>query len=129
MEHKQKEESILKQVRIDMDYWSQGDTVGYGKSASDDITFFNNNPAGDRVDGIQAYQALLASWKGLIPPHKYEMVNPKIQVYGDVGVFTMLYVAALPNDEQLKARGTCIYRNVGDAWEMVHAHFSRFDEA
>jgi ketosteroid isomerase-like protein len=129
MEHTKQEEAILKQVHIDMDYWSRGDTVGYGKSAAEDVTFFNNSPAGARIDGIQAFRELLESWKGQIPPHKYEIVNPKVQAYGNVGIFTMQYHAFLPDDVLLKARGTCVYRQAGDSWELVHEHFSNFDEA
>ncbi len=129
MEHTKQEEAILAQVHIDMDYWSRGDTVGYGKSAADDVTFFNNSPAGARVDGVQAFRELLASWKGQIPPHDYKIVDPKIQVYGNIGIFTMQYHAFLPDDEILKVRGTCVYRQAGDSWELVHEHFSNFEEA
>ena len=121
------EEEILAQVKIDMDYWSQGDTVSYGKSAANDVTFFNNNPAGGRIDGAQAFRELLESWKGLIPQHEYKMVDPNLQLYGDIGIFTMHYHASLQDNVLLKVRGTCVYRKAGDSWELVHEHFSNFE--
>ena len=128
MEHSKQEEAILTQAHIDLDYWSQGDPEGYGKSAADDVTFFNNNPAGTRLDGLEAFRKLLTSWKGQIPPHNSEIVDPKVQVYGDVGIFTLQYKALLPDGELIAhARGTCVYRLAGKAWEMVHTHWSAFD--
>ncbi len=130
MEHTTtQDEEILAQVKIDLDYWSQGDTVSYGKSAADDVTFFNNNPPDARVDGIQACRKLLTSLKGLIPPHNYKIVDPKIQVYGNIGIFTLQYHAFLPDGELLAhARGTLVFRQAGDSWETVHVHWSNFEE-
>lgn len=130
MEHNKKEEAILEQVYIDLNYWSQGDTEGYGKSATDDVTFFNNSPANARVDGIQAFRKLLTSWKGLIPPHNYKIVDPKIQLYGNVGIFTLQYHAFLPDGTPItRGRGTIVYRQAGDSWEMAHTHWSTLEEA
>ena len=130
MEQTKQEEAILAQVHIDFDYWSQGDTEGYGKSAAEDVTFFNNSPADARVDGIQAFRKLLASLKGQIPPHNYEIVDPKVQVYGNIGIFTLQYHAFLPDGEPIaRGRGTCVYRQAGDLWEMVHTHWSGLEEA
>lgn len=128
MEHTKEEEAILAQAHIDFDYWSQGDTEGYGKSAAEDVTFFNNSPANGRIDGIQAFRKLLTSWKGLIPPHNNKMVNPKVQVYGTVGILTLEFKAFLLDGELIvHARGTIVYRQTGDSWEMVHTHWSAFD--
>lgn len=128
MEHTKKEEGILKQAHIDFDYWSQNDTEGYGKSAAEDVTFFINSPANDRIDGAQALRKLLSSLKGQIPKHNYKIVNPKVQVYGTVGIFTLQYQAFLPDGELIaRARGTLVYRQTGDSWEMVHTHWSAYD--
>jgi hypothetical protein len=130
MEQKNPEEEILAQAKIDFDYWSNGDTLGYGKSAADDITFFNNTPATARIDGIQAYSTLLSSWEGLIPPHKYKIVDPMIQVYDNVGIYTLHYHAISEDGQVLvRARATLVYRNIDDSWKMVHSHFSNFEEA
>ena len=129
MEHTKQEEAILAQAHIDFNYWSQGDTIGYGKSAAEDVTFFNNSPAGARVDGILAFRKLLTSLKGQIPPHNYEIVGPKVQVYGNVGIFTLQYHAFLPDGTPIaRGRGTCVYRYM-DSWEMVHTHWSALEEA
>jgi len=132
MEHitNTKEEEILEQVKTDFDFWSQGDTEGYGKSADDNVTFFNDMAPGERVDGIQAFRELLKSLKGQIPIHNYELVDPKVQIYGDVGIFTVHYHVFSPDGKFLfKPRGTCVYRKAGNSWKMVHAHWSIIEEA
>jgi len=128
MVHTKQEEAILAQAHIDLDFWSNGDTEGYGKSAADDVTFFINSPAGPRIDGIQEFSELLAALKGQIPPHNYEIVDPNVQVYGDLGIFTLEYKAVLPDGQPIvHARGTLVYRLTGEAWKMVHTHWSAFD--
>lgn len=124
------EDALLARARSDFDRWSQGDTEGYGQSATDDVTYFHNAPAGPRVDGIDAFRELLSGLKGLIPPHEYKLVDPKVQLYGPVGIVTLQYHALTPDGEPLaQARGTCVYREVGGAWRMVHTHWSAFDES
>ena len=129
MEYANPEQAILAQARADMDRWAEGDTEGYGQSAADDITLFNNVPAGPRLDGIQAFRDLLTALKGQIPPHKYEIVDPKVQVYGSVGILTLLYMAfSLEGEPLVKSRATCVYRETDGAWESVHQHFSALDD-
>ena len=124
------EDAVLAQATTDFDCWSAGDPEGWGRSAAADITFFNNSPPLGRVDGVDAFRALLASWKGQIPPHRYELVDPKVQMFGSVSVLTLEYRALTPEGEtMLRARGTTVYRKAEGGWEMVHIHFSNFDGA
>jgi ketosteroid isomerase-like protein len=124
------EEGLLAQAQSDLERWSQGDTEGYGQSAAEDVTYFHNAPAGGRIDGIQAFRELLSSLKGVIPPHNYEVVEPKVQLYGDVGVYTLQYHAIGPDGAVLaRGRGTSVYRQTGGTWEMVHTHWSVLDNA
>ena len=130
MEPTHQEDDLLTQALGDFDRWSQGDTEGYGQSAGTDVTYFHNAPAGARVDGIRAFRELLSELKGVIPPHNYKLVDPKVQLYGSVGIFTLQYHAFSPDGEPLaQARGTCVYHKVDGAWEMVHTHWSALDQA
>jgi hypothetical protein len=130
MEHTSLEEAILAQAGSDLDRWSHGDTEGYGQSAADDVTYFHNAPAHARVDGVRAFREFLSALKGQIPPHNYEIVHPKVQVYGDVGILTLQYHAFTPAGEPLaRGRGTSVYRLAGEAWKMVHTHWSVLEDA
>jgi ketosteroid isomerase-like protein len=125
MEHTTTEETLLKQVKEELDCWSGGDTEGYGKNAAEDITYFHNVPAGGRFDGREAFMGLLSDLKGQIPPHKYKAEEPKVQLYGNVALCTLVYHAMSSAGEVIASgRGTIVYRKVDAHWEMVHAHWS-----
>ena len=129
MEHANPEDAVLAQARKDFDSWADGDTEGYGESAADDVTYFHNVPAHPRVDGIRAFREYLVALRGQIPPHRYEIVNPKVQVYGSVGILTLHYRALSSEGELLaRARGTCVYRETNGAWKMVHTHWSGLED-
>lgn len=120
-------QSLLDQLRTDLDCWAKGDTVGFGRSAAPNVTFFNNNPAGRRVDGRPVFRELMESWAGLIPEHAYDLEDLDVETYGDVGVISFVYRATMGEDT-LRARGSVVYVRGDDGWSMVHTHYSNMDE-
>jgi ketosteroid isomerase-like protein len=57
-----------------------------------------------------------------------EMVNPKVQVYGDTAVLTYNY-AGFQRDKDGKvtpsaAKSTRVYSKIGGKWMLVHANFA-----
>ncbi|MCJ7453354.1 MAG: nuclear transport factor 2 family protein [Steroidobacteraceae bacterium] len=57
-----------------------------------------------------------------------EMVNPKVQVYGDVAILTYNYVGVTQakdgkTDNSL-AKSTRVYAKIGGQWKLVHANFA-----
>ena len=130
METANPEETILALARSELDRWSAGDTVGYAQTAADDVTYFDNLGAQARVDGIEAFREYLLALQGQIPEHTYEFVNPKVQVYGEVGILSLHYHAFTPDGEVLaRGKGTCVYRQTEGSWRMVHTHWSTLEEA
>lgn len=116
---------ILARERQALDRWSQGQTTGYADVADDDITYFDDIGAQARVAGKPAVREYLTGLEGQIPPHNYEMVDPRVQVYGDVGVLTFLYHPSGPDGEPgQRWKATSVYRNVDGEWWAVHAHWS-----
>ena len=97
--------------------------AGYAHSAADDVTYFDDIAAATRIDGIEEWTSYLASLP--IPPHGYEIIDPKVQVYGDVGILTLHYHGLGPEGEVLSRwTATVAYRHDGGAWHKVHAHWS-----
>jgi ketosteroid isomerase-like protein len=94
-------------------------------NAADDITYFDDIGAHRRVDGIEAVRDYLASLEGEIPPHEYELLDPKVQIYGDTGVLTMRYQATMADGQPGPPwKATSVYRRTAGEWRMVHAHWS-----
>ncbi|MGD9488158.1 MAG: DUF4440 domain-containing protein [Calditrichaceae bacterium] len=57
-----------------------------------------------------------------------EMLNEKVQVYGDVAILTYNYVGMLKNDEgeveTVLAKSTRVYAKKMGKWMLVHANFA-----
>lgn len=125
MTSQQAESAILARERSAMDPWSQGDPSGYLRIQAEDVTYYDDIAAHVRVDGIQAMREYLSSLQGQIPPHRYEILDPKVQVYGDVGILTLRYQARDFEGQPLAEwKATSVYQKRDGEWRIVHAHWS-----
>ena len=97
-------------------------------SMADDYTEFSpGTPI--RIDGkalnSRLYQA--ASMDGA-KPLASDMVNPKVQVYGDTAILTYNFVGMLQSKdgkvEPNNAVSTRVYSLVNGKWMLVHGHFT-----
>jgi ketosteroid isomerase-like protein len=116
---------ILAQERRALDQWAQGNPLGYLDIDAPDVTYFDDIGAHSRVDGLEAMRAYLVSLQGRIPPHHYELIDPLVQQYGDVGILTLHFQARSLEDQPLaRWKATSVYRRVDGGWRIVHAHWS-----
>lgn len=123
--HQDAEQAILAQERRALEQWSDGNPLGYLEVDADEVTYFDDIGAHSRVDGIENMRAYLTSLKGKIPPHRYELVDPKVQLYDDMGVLTLHYEAYGADPQPVSRwKATSVYRWAGDEWRIVHAHWS-----
>ena len=119
------EKAILAAERQALDRWSDGDPLGYSNAALPDVTYIDDIGAQRRVAGIDAFREYLSSLEGQIPVHSYEIVDPKVQMLGEVGVLTFRYHASLPDGETAPPwKATTVHRLVDGQWRLVHAHWS-----
>ena len=108
-----------------LEQWSAGNPLGYVGAAAPDMTYFDDIGASHGVRGRESVREYAASLAGMIPPHRYEMVDPEVQLVGDVGVLTFRYHASTPDGTALTPwRATTVYRWDGDGWLQIHAHWS-----
>jgi hypothetical protein len=127
---KDAEEAIIEQERRALDQWSSGNPLGYLEVAADDVTYVDDIAAHSRISGIGAMRTYLTSLKGKIPPHRYEIVDPSVQLYGDVGILTMRYHTYGADAKPMSRwKATSVYHRVGDEWRIVHAHWSLVKDA
>lgn len=100
-------------------------------TVADDYTEFNPSyPV--RLDGKTANAKLYeASEMDGAKPVAAEMMNPKVQVYGDVAILTYNYAGVTQTkDGKTKAssgKSTRVYARQNGQWKLVHAHFSSVD--
>jgi len=122
---KDAEQAIVAQERRALEQWAKGNPLGHLDIDADDITYFDDIGAQARVDGIGAMRTYLTSLKGRIPPHRYEMSDPKVQLYGNIGILTLRYEAYGAEAQPVSRwKATSVYRRANDQWRIVHAHWS-----
>ena len=115
---------IVAKERAALDRWKTGDTFGFVDIAANDITYFD--PGRDkRCDGIEEFRSHLASFKGTFSFPSYELLNPKVQLYGDVGVLTFNFVSLLKEGKGEGWNATEVYRLTDGEWKLASSHWSR----
>jgi len=124
-------DEIVALERSALDKWSQSDPSGYIDIGAEDVTWFDFEPGKQlRIDGLEAFRNYLMPLGALVPPHTYEMLNPKVQIYGNVGILTFQWSASTKDGEPLpKWKSTSVYGKEKEKWRMVHAHWSTVQDA
>lgn len=103
------------------------DMTEMNKYLADDYTEFNSDYS-TRVDGKKMNVALseaLSMNGGKILAA--EMLNPKVQVYGDVAILSYNYAGVNKDKDgevkSNKAKSTRVYVKINGEWKLVHANF------
>jgi ketosteroid isomerase-like protein len=117
--------------RAALDRWIRVDPDGYLGLYAPEITYFD--PMREkRVDGLPAMEAIVAPLRGMKSPitdPRYDMIDPKVQLHGDVALltFNLVNYGKPPNgQETVLARwnSTEVYRRIDGNWKIIHSHWS-----
>ena len=111
-----------------MERWRQGDPMGWAEISAPEVTYVDPVLTAPIV-GLEAYTAYLEALKGKVVYQGSEYLNPKVAVYGDVAVMTYNYrsrgaSAAGAVREQTLWNATEVYARFGEAWRIIHTHWS-----
>jgi hypothetical protein len=117
------EEIIINTERAALDRWKTGDTFGFIEIAADDITYFDPGIE-KRVTGKKEYHDYFALLNGTFSFPGYELLNPQVQLYGNVGVLTFNYVGYSKDDKKDYWNTTEVYRLIEGKWKLVSSHWS-----
>lgn len=119
---------IIAMEKAALDRWGKGDVTGYFEIMANDVTYFDPN-VDKRVDGIAAIRAYIGPFAGKIKIDRYEMVDPRVQVTGDIAVLSFRivnYAKRQDGTETVANRWNTseVYRRTNGAWKIWHSHFS-----
>ena len=98
------------------------------KNTADDYTEFNESFA-TRIDG-KALSSRLGEASGKDSSRRIaaEMLNPKVQVYGDTAILTYNFAGYVKDkDGEVKptrAKSTRVFTKINGKWKLVHANFA-----
>ncbi len=117
-------EEILALEHAAYETWFKSDPTAYAQGFADKVTYFDT-VLWDRFDD-SAVKAHLMTFAGKIPDFDYKFINPRVDLYGDVAVFTFNLEAYDPKDGKLVVRwkSTAVLTRTNGGWEKVHAHWT-----
>jgi ketosteroid isomerase-like protein len=125
-------EHIISLERAALDRWITADPDGYLSLYARDATYFDPFTE-KRVDGLDELNERLAPMRSVTLPFsepRYEMIDPIVQVDGNVAVLTFNLVnygkQSGSADETTLAQwnATEVYRAIDGAWGITHTHWS-----
>jgi len=115
-------ETIIAMARAAMDRWGRGDPDGFLEICDPDVTYFDPFQQ-KRLDGLEALKNLYDSLRGKVRIDRYEFVNPKVQLDGDMAVLTFNFDSWTGSDRYYW-HTTEVYRRTNQGWRIIHTHWS-----
>ncbi len=117
-------ENLLAEQRAALDpYYGQSDPSNYVAMYADQVTAFDPWSNGKTEDG--AAKDHLMGFAGSIPSVAYEIVNPRVDLYGTIAIFTFNVDLTDPAGGIFAVWNTTqVHHRTGDGWELVHSHWS-----
>jgi len=123
------EQIILTLEQNALDSYSKGNPIDFSDNFAEDATYFDDIGAHMRLDSIKEIKSYFVSQDGKVPPHNYELVNPKVQVYDDIAILTLRYHStSLDGEPAPPWKATSVYRLLDGKWQVVHANWSLVKE-
>jgi len=122
--HENVEETVIALESEALDQWASGNPLGFIMHAAEDATYFDDIGAFNRISGMENIEAYLTALEGQIPPHEYEIVDPIVQVYGDIAILTFQYHSRIDTMSGQPWKATSVYHFNDSIWLMVHANWS-----
>ena len=105
-------------------WYGKSDPTAYVQMFADKATYFDPALADKIEDG--SIKKHLMAFAGSVPNFDYEILNPRVDLYGDVAVFTF-NLEAYDRKEgtvTLRAKSTAVLTRTNDGWKKVHAHWT-----
>lgn len=121
-------ETIIAMEKAALDRWGNGDVDGFLEIIAADYTYFD--PSLDqRIDGYDGIKKHYDRFRGRIKTDRYELIDPKVQVAGDMAVLTFnlkSYSKGPDGTEQQKNHwhSTEVYRRIDGQWKLISTHWS-----
>lgn len=113
---------ILSMERAALDRWGKGDPDGFLEISDPEVVYFDPFLE-KRLDGIGALKALYDGIRGQVHIDRYEIVDPKVQVSGDMAVLTFNFVSWTGSDVH-RWNTTEVYQRKDSRWRIIHTHWA-----
>ena len=105
-----------------LERWGNGDPSGFLEICAPDVVYFDPYQE-KRVDGLEALTQLYRTIWGKVHFDRFELLNPLVQVSGELAVLTFNYVS-YTGDRQSRWNCTEVYRHDNEQWKIIQTHWS-----
>jgi len=117
---------IIAMERAMLERWCNGDPWGFIEISAPEISY--HDPALQRrIDGFEAFRDYLAPIEGTIYADSFELLNPRVQVHGDVAVLSFNFVSYSASEgttRESRWNSTEVYSRIDGEWKLIHSHWS-----
>ncbi len=117
------ETTLINMEKAALRRWGNGDPSGFLEITAEDVVYFDPYVE-RRIDGLPALTEYYRGLWGKVHFDRFELVNPKVQVSGDMAALTFNYVSYTG---ETQARWNCTenYRlNKNGRWQIIQTHWS-----
>jgi ketosteroid isomerase-like protein len=118
---------IIAMERAALDRWGNGDPSGFLEISAPEVVYFDPYQE-HRIDGLDTLTRYYDSIRGKVHIDRYELLNPQVQLGGDMAVLTFNYVS-FGGEEQNRWNCTEVYRRMGGEWRIIQTHWSHTQAA
>ena len=116
-------DEVLARERAGLDQWAAGDPSGFLEMCAEEVTYFDPFLP-KRLDGLAALSTYYQSLRGKVHVDRYELLDPRVDVHGDIAILTFNYVSWTgPGTSRWNA--TEVYHRTDRGWRIVQTHWSR----
>ncbi len=115
--------TVIEMEKAALVRWGHGDPAGFLEITAPDVVYFDPY-VGVRIDGRDALRKCYEPIWGKVRFDRFELLNPHVQVEGNLAVLTFNYVS-YNGEEADRWNCTEVYRRGGShGWEIIQTHWS-----
>jgi len=105
-----------------LERWGNGDPAGFLEICASDVVYFDPYQE-KRIDGLDALTQFYKTIWGMVDFDRFELLNPLVQVGGDLAVLTFNFVS-FAGDNESRWNCTEVYRFDDSRWQIIQTHWS-----
>jgi ketosteroid isomerase-like protein len=114
--------TIVAMERAALERWGCGDPDGFLEITAPSVSYFD--PFIERrLDGIYSLGSMYDRLRGTIRMDRFEIVEPRVQVAGDVAVLTFRF-DSFSGDGSMHWNATEVYQHGESGWKIIHTHWA-----
>ncbi|HEX2917466.1 MAG TPA: DUF4440 domain-containing protein [Edaphobacter sp.] len=120
--NKDASEKIIRMEREALERWIHGDPDGVLALYDPEIVYFDPFQP-QRLNGFDKVRDYYNSFRGQVQFDRYELIEPEVQIDGNMAVLTFNFVS-YKGAEENRWNATEVYRLSNNQWRIIQSHWS-----